>query len=491
MTAIDTADAENDEDDPGRRAARITSRCRPTARRSTSPTSKAKSDRDRHRDQRRRPGRSRSPATPKRSPSPRRQTRLRQRRRQPADDRHGAEEVVGDRSRSAKSPRAIAFTPDGKTAYVSEERSPRSGSSTPPSAKKSTASRCRERTPGRRGQPGRESALRRRRRESGDRQRLLHGHRRTTRRSRSKSANGPTNSPSPPSGKTLYVAEQEADAVTPIDTATGKALTPIAMPGLGPWQLAVTPDLSPTAAFTRRASPRRPGDLRRQRLDRPRRDGRLLRLGLRRRRQLDRLGSRRSSPHLSPAPAPTRPSSRSSTTKAAASNASSPAAPPTAAATRWRGSRIRSRSTRRRCRSSAAPGSRIGGVSHNRKNGTVRLRLKFPTTGSFLLLRQEGPRGDPQGAQGGDDRGDPPPAGRADETAEEDAPRAGQVPHHLHPDRRRLRGSADRAPLDRPAAGAAQPSPSRLEKKFEPVRPGGRMLGKQLPNEGENAWTRT
>jgi YVTN family beta-propeller protein len=28
----------------------------------------------------------------------------------------------------------------------------------------------------------------------------------------------------------------------------------------------------------------------------------------------------------------------------------------------------------------------IGGVSHNRKNGTVRLRAKFPTTGSFLLF---------------------------------------------------------------------------------------------------------
>lgn len=28
----------------------------------------------------------------------------------------------------------------------------------------------------------------------------------------------------------------------------------------------------------------------------------------------------------------------------------------------------------------------IGGVSHNRKNGTVRLRLRFPTTGSFLLF---------------------------------------------------------------------------------------------------------
>jgi YVTN family beta-propeller protein len=28
----------------------------------------------------------------------------------------------------------------------------------------------------------------------------------------------------------------------------------------------------------------------------------------------------------------------------------------------------------------------IGGVSHNRKNGTVRLRLKFPSTGSFLLF---------------------------------------------------------------------------------------------------------
>jgi YVTN family beta-propeller protein len=31
----------------------------------------------------------------------------------------------------------------------------------------------------------------------------------------------------------------------------------------------------------------------------------------------------------------------------------------------------------------------IGGVSHNRKNGTVRLRLRFPSTGSFLLFGQK------------------------------------------------------------------------------------------------------
>ena len=31
----------------------------------------------------------------------------------------------------------------------------------------------------------------------------------------------------------------------------------------------------------------------------------------------------------------------------------------------------------------------IGGVSHNRKNGTVRLRLRFPSTGSFLLFGNE------------------------------------------------------------------------------------------------------
>jgi YVTN family beta-propeller protein len=53
-----------------------------------------------------------------------------------------------------------------------------------------------------------------------------------------------------PDGDTLYVADRESGDVTPIDTATGAAQAPIRLPGLGPSQLAVTPDLSPTAAFT-------------------------------------------------------------------------------------------------------------------------------------------------------------------------------------------------------------------------------------------------
>jgi YVTN family beta-propeller protein len=53
-----------------------------------------------------------------------------------------------------------------------------------------------------------------------------------------------------PDGKKLYVADYQSNDVTPIDPTTNKALAPIQLPGLGVWQLAITPDLSPTAAFT-------------------------------------------------------------------------------------------------------------------------------------------------------------------------------------------------------------------------------------------------
>jgi YVTN family beta-propeller protein len=53
-----------------------------------------------------------------------------------------------------------------------------------------------------------------------------------------------------PDGDTLYVADRESGDVVPIDTATDEAQAPIRLPGLAPSQLAVTPDLSPTAAFT-------------------------------------------------------------------------------------------------------------------------------------------------------------------------------------------------------------------------------------------------
>jgi YVTN family beta-propeller protein len=52
-----------------------------------------------------------------------------------------------------------------------------------------------------------------------------------------------------PDGKKLYVADYKSNDVTSIDPATNKALAPIELPGLGVWQLAITPDLSPTAAF--------------------------------------------------------------------------------------------------------------------------------------------------------------------------------------------------------------------------------------------------
>lgn len=53
-----------------------------------------------------------------------------------------------------------------------------------------------------------------------------------------------------PDGDTLYVADAESNDVTPIETATGKAQAPIHLAGLGPSSMAITPDLSPTAAFT-------------------------------------------------------------------------------------------------------------------------------------------------------------------------------------------------------------------------------------------------
>ncbi len=53
-----------------------------------------------------------------------------------------------------------------------------------------------------------------------------------------------------PDGRTLYVAAFKSSAVTPIEVENDdKARAPIELPGQGPWQLAVTPDQSPTAAF--------------------------------------------------------------------------------------------------------------------------------------------------------------------------------------------------------------------------------------------------
>lgn len=52
-----------------------------------------------------------------------------------------------------------------------------------------------------------------------------------------------------PDGRTLYVADYGSSDITPIDTTTDTALAPIPIAG-GPWQLAITPDQSPTASFT-------------------------------------------------------------------------------------------------------------------------------------------------------------------------------------------------------------------------------------------------
>ncbi|MFT3863334.1 MAG: PKD domain-containing protein [Solirubrobacterales bacterium] len=54
-----------------------------------------------------------------------------------------------------------------------------------------------------------------------------------------------------PDGKTAYVADYESEDVRAINTTTyAEVGTPIKMPGLGPRQLAITPDQSPLAAFT-------------------------------------------------------------------------------------------------------------------------------------------------------------------------------------------------------------------------------------------------
>jgi YVTN family beta-propeller protein len=53
-----------------------------------------------------------------------------------------------------------------------------------------------------------------------------------------------------PDGKTLWVAGYTSDNLIPIDTTTDTAGTPIDLPEAGPWQVAVTPDLSPTAVFS-------------------------------------------------------------------------------------------------------------------------------------------------------------------------------------------------------------------------------------------------
>jgi YVTN family beta-propeller protein len=53
-----------------------------------------------------------------------------------------------------------------------------------------------------------------------------------------------------PDGRTVYVADARSSDVTPIEVASSKALTPIELPAQGPWQVAVTPNQSPTAGFT-------------------------------------------------------------------------------------------------------------------------------------------------------------------------------------------------------------------------------------------------
>jgi PKD repeat protein len=58
-----------------------------------------------------------------------------------------------------------------------------------------------------------------------------------------------------PNGKTAYVTDDEGGVVTPIDTATGGAGTPIVVAGRDPLGIAITPDQAPVASFTATPEP--------------------------------------------------------------------------------------------------------------------------------------------------------------------------------------------------------------------------------------------
>jgi YVTN family beta-propeller protein len=303
------------------------------------------------------------------------------------------EQLVGERIPIGEVPRAIAFSPDGKTAYVSEEGSaavgvvstalgeevdsipmpganPKGIAVSPDGSrlyvtddvKEGTVSLFSTATNERLGEP-------------------------------IKVGEQPYELAFTPSGRTLYVADYESTDVTPIDTSTRETLTPIEMPGLGPWQLAITPDLSPTAAFSvlgvttgltatfdgsastdpdgtvssyywafgdgsAGAEVSAPG--------------------------LTALGPRATHTYGGPGTYPAaltvldnegcgvaqvftgRTAYCSGNPSATVSHPVAVTAPPVPIVCSARFS--------------------IGGVSHNRKNGTVRLRLRFPTTGWFLLL---------------------------------------------------------------------------------------------------------
>lgn len=161
-----------------------------------------------------------------------------------------AEEVVGKPIPIGEGPRAISFSPGGGTAYVSEEESKAVGIINTASRKEVDSISMPGATPwGLAVSPDGKTLFVASNVKSGT----------VTAFSTAtdeqigapiKVGENPVELAFTPAGVTLYVADGISSDVTPIATSTRTAGPPIEMPGLGPSQIAITPDLSPTAAFT-------------------------------------------------------------------------------------------------------------------------------------------------------------------------------------------------------------------------------------------------
>lgn len=179
-------------------------------------------------------------------------------------------------------------------------------------------------------------------------------------------------------GHAAYVATGEA--IVPIDLTTGVAGTPIARTGDGAFQLVVAPDQSPTAVFTPPSATQAiPAIFSGAASTDP--DGSIASYSWAFGDGGTTLGMTASHTYGAPGTYKAQLSvvddegcgaaqvftGRTAYCSGGASNVTHPVQVATAPVV---------------CSSKFA----ISGVSHNRKNGTVRVRLKFPTTGSFLLF---------------------------------------------------------------------------------------------------------